>query len=252
MLLLRLFVISIFLIYSSLAYAEGEVLLNEDIDDDEQEFSVKQDEDNNKKDMVQGSGKLLSQISSAIGEFAEKNITDAEQVFCYQIATPPENYTGYTIDGMAIVGFCGFINAKLRNIIITQLLNNPEHIDFDKTEDCVVRPQVMLRFMRGIDATDILLSSPCHAVAVFYGGKVSAFNAKPGSTVIENLVRPLIKNKVSFVSPTLFNQLLPIGIAKTDAQKALLKQKNEPFRQWEQNKQEKSSKSSGWNKLKSK
>ncbi|MBR4106201.1 MAG: hypothetical protein IKK52_02740 [Alphaproteobacteria bacterium] len=253
MIFLRFMTMLSLLIAPSVVFAQGAVTLSEDIDNDISSASAPSNDnvaapaqnDNATKDG------MLEGISSAIGEFAQKNIMNAEQVFCYQIAMPPENYTGYTLDGMAIVGFCGIANDKLREIIIRELFSNPDHILFDKVEDCVVKPQIMLRFMRGIDATDVLLSSPCHAVAVFYGGKLSAFNAKPASTVIDNLIRPLVKNKIDFVSPTLFRQLLPIGVVKTDEQKALLKKKNEPFRRWEQNKQEKAEKSAGWNKLKS-
>ena len=177
--------------------------------------------------------KVLDEISSAIGSSALQNITSSEQVFCYQIANPPQNYTGYTIDGMAIVGFCGVINPELQTLIKSELLMNPENIIFDITENCVIKPQIMLRFVRGIDSTDLLLSSPCHALAIFYGGKISAFNAKPAAQIIDALIEPLIKNKVDFASPALFNQLMPIGIAQTEEQKALLQKKNEPIRNWE-------------------
>ena len=193
---------------------------------------------------------ILDEISSAIGDSALNNISNAEQVFCYQIANRPENYTGYTIDGMAIVGFCGVINKELQTLIKSELLMNPENILFDVTENCVIRPQVMLRFVRGIDATDILLSSPCHALAVFYGGKISAFNAKPASQIIDAIIDPLIKNKVDFASPALFNQLMPIGVAQTDEQKALIQKKNEPIRNWQQKQQENKARKAGWNKLK--
>ena len=84
----------------------------------------------------------------------------------------PENYTGYTLDGMAIVGFCGVINQDLQNLIKYELFMNPDNLLFDSTENCLIRPQIMLRFVRGVDSTDILLSSPCHAIAIFYGGKI--------------------------------------------------------------------------------
>lgn len=226
---------------SSSVHAQGIVTLSNDIDEvSDKTVAPKQLE-----------RPILNEIKTAIGDFASKNITDNEQVFCYQIATPPANYTGYTIDGMAVVSFCGIIDEKLRGIIKNELLSKPENIIFDKTEECVIRPQIMLRFIRGVDFTDILLSAPCHAVAVFYGGKVSAFNAKPAGTVIDNLVRALLKNKVDFISPALFNQLLPIGTIKNEEQKSLQEKKNAPFMQWKQNQQEKATKSAGWNKLKS-
>ena len=195
---------------------------------------------------------ILDEISSAIGAPALQNITNAEQVFCYQIANRPENYTGYTLDGMAIVGFCGIINNELKTMVTSELFMNPNNIVFDVTENCVIRPQIMLRFVRGVDATDVLLSSPCHAFAIFYGGKVNAFNAKPAAPIIDALINPLIKGKIDFASPALLNQLLPVGIAQTDAQKELLNQKNEPIRNWKKAEQQKAASQKGWNKLKSK
>ena len=200
---------------------------------------------------VQKNDVILNEIVSSIGDSAVKNITDSEQVFCYQIANRPENYTGYTIDGMAIVGFCGVINQELQSLIKYELFMNADNLLFDETENCVIRPQIMLRFVRGIDATDVLLSSPCHAVAIFYGGKIAAFNAKPADQIIDAIVEPLIKNKVEFASPALFNQLLPIGVAKNEQQKRLQQQKNEPVNKWQKKQDEAAAKKAGWNKLKS-
>ncbi len=193
---------------------------------------------------------VLERISTAIGPSALNNIVNSEQVFCYQIANRPENYTGYTIDGMAIVGFCGVINQELQTLIKSELMMNPNNIEFDQTENCVIRPQIMLRFVRGIDSTDVLLSSPCHALAFFYAGNITAFNAKPAAQIIDAVIDPLIKNKVDFASPALFNQLMPIGVAQTDEQKALIQKKNEPIRSWQQEQEATKARKAGWNKLK--
>lgn len=194
---------------------------------------------------------ILEEISSAIGSTAVNNINNAEQIFCYQVTNKPENYSGYTLDGMAIVGFCGIINNELKTMVVSELFMNPDNIIFDVTENCIIRPKIILRFVRGVDYTDVLLSSPCHAFAVFYGGKINAFNAKPAAQIIDALVDPLIKSKVDFASPALFNQLLPIGIAQTDEQKALLNKKNEPLRNWmtKQEEDANSPRRSGWNKV---
>ena len=201
---------------------------------------------------AQNNPEILDEISSAIGPSALENINKSEQVFCYQIANRPENYQGYTLNGMAIVGFCGIINNELKNMVKSELFSNPEHILFDVTENCVIRPQIMLRFVRGVDYTDVLFSSPCHAFAIFYGGQVSTFNAKPAAKIIDALVKPLIQNKVDFASPALFNQLLPIGVPQTQEQKKVLEQQNAPIRNWQkkQTEQENSTASKGWNRLK--
>lgn len=195
---------------------------------------------------------ILPEIQNAIGTAAVKNITDAEQIFCYQITNKPDNYDGYTLDGMAIVGFCGVINNELKTMINSELFMNPNNVLFDVTEECIIRPKVMLRFVRGVDSTDILLSSPCHSFAIFYGGKVNAFNAKPAAPIIDALIDPLIRGRIDFASPALLNQLLPLGVAQTEEQKALLSQKNEPIRNWinKQNEEDKAPKKSGWNNLK--
>lgn len=230
---------SIFLISTAIAQDS-----NQEINDNKNDTTSPTWEPNPEHDTI------LDEIASAIGSSALNNITNSEQVFCYQIANKPENYTGYTINGMAIVGFCGVINPNLQTLIKSELMMNPDNIMFDVTENCVIRPQIMLRFIRGIDSTDVLLSSPCHALAIFYGGKISAFNAKPAAQIIDAIIDPLIKNKVDFASPALFNQLLPIGVAQTEEQKALQQKKNEPIKNWQTKQQNNAARKSGWNKLK--
>lgn len=194
---------------------------------------------------------ILEEISSAIGASAVDNITNAEQIFCYQVASKPEGYTGYTLNGFALAGFCGVINTELKTMIVSELFMNPDNIIFDVTENCIIRPRIMLRFVRGVDSTDVLLSSPCHAFAIFYGGKLNAFNAKPAAQIIDALVDPLVRSKVDFASPALLNQLLPIGIAQTDEQKALLNEKNGPLRKWEKapKQSDNEPRRGGWNKI---
>ena len=59
-----------------------------------------------------------------------------------------------------------------------------------------------------------------------------------------------LKNKIDFASPALFNQLLPVGVAQTDAQKKLQQEKNEPINKWQKKQDEQAAKKAGWNKLK--
>ena len=243
-----IWVLFLALIYAFPLYAQGVVTLADNID------SANPDQQTSNNILPQNensASSLLPKITETIGSLAAHNLTSPEQVFCYQVATPPENYRGYTLNGMALVSFCGIVNNKVQQIINQKLLNNPQSILFDQTENCIIRPQIMLRYIRGIDSTDLLISSPCHAIATFYGGTVKAFNAKPAAADIDNIIKPLLANKIDFVSPALFNQSLPIGVAKTEEQKQLLQKKNEPCRQWEQKQQEQSAKTAGWNKLKS-
>ena len=198
---------------------------------------------------------VISQsMIDAIGNSGIANITDSEAVFCYQVSSKPAGYKGYTIDNMAVTGFCGIIENDLKNMIIRQFFATPENIS-QEVAQCVIKPRLMLRFVRGVDYTDVLLSSPCHSFSVFYGGKVRPFNAKPAAEIIDALINPLLKKKVKFVSPALLNQLLPVGVAQTEEQKELVSKKNKPIRGWETEEASeaqapaKTRAASGWNKL---
>ncbi len=69
---------------------------------------------------------VISQsMIDAIGNSGIANITDSEAVFCYQVSSKPAGYKGYTIDNMAVTGFCGIIENDLKNMIIRQFLPRP-------------------------------------------------------------------------------------------------------------------------------
>ena len=200
--------------------------------------------------------KFLTGISDSIGAAATINIEQAEQVFCYEVEPRAVDYDGYTINGLALTGFCGVLNDELKTLVQEELFMTPQNVILDKSEDCIIKPKIMLRFVRGVDNTDVLLSSPCYSYSVFYGGKIRPFNAKPAAEIIDALINPLLKKKVKFVSPALLNQLLPVGVAQTSEQKELVNKKNKPIRGWENEKSgdeanvsAATSGGSGWNRL---
>lgn len=206
---------------------------------------------------------VLQNMSDSMGTAAMENITGAEQVFCYQVANRPADYTGYTIDGMALTGFCGVINQELREMITRQFFATEGNIDFNTSEQCIIKPKLMLRFVRGVDYTDVLVSAPCYSVAIFYGGKVKAYNFKPAAEILDVMVESFNEQGREFTSPALLNQLLPIGVAQTAVQQQLIKERAQPIRQWDntaanpntvtQKPAEASQATgSGWNKLKPK
>lgn len=175
---------------------------------------------------------ILKEIRNRVGDAALNNIENAEQIFCYEVGVRPNDYSGYTLDGMAVGGFCGVIKKEVRNIILDDLFKNDRNILFNVQEECVIRPRIVLRFVRGVDFTDVMFSSPCYSYAVYYGGQVNIFNTKPASKIIDTLIGSFMKNRVDFVSPALLEQLLPVGIPQTPAQKELVSKKPKPIRNW--------------------
>lgn len=195
--------------------------------------SFQQDKDAWRRSGQEETKNILPGIVDSIGAAAAANVQQAEQVFCYEVDTKTMEYSGYTMEGMALNGFCGVLNPELKKLILQELFASPQNVILDKSENCVIKPRIMLRFVRGVDNTDVLLSSPCYSYSVFYGGKVKTFNAKPAAEVIDALINPLLKKKVDFVSPALLNQLLPVGVAQTQEQKDLISNRSKPVRGWE-------------------
>ncbi len=197
-----------------------------------------------------GKDEILDQISNKTGQPALMNIVDAEQVFCYEVAARSKTYSGYNLDGMALKGFCGVLSKEQQKDVVDSFFKTAANVEFNKTEECIIQPKIMLRFVRGVDNTDVLLSSPCHSFSVFYAGMVNTFNLKPSADKLDSIINPMLKKSQDFVSPALLSQLLPVGVAQTEEQKALINKRKEPIRGWEKEKpQEGEKKASGWNKV---
>ena len=202
--------------------------------------------------------KPLYQFENLSGSVAMKNIFEAEQIFCYEVFPQDGEHKGYTLDGFPIRGFCGMLNQTVRDTLAASFFANPTAVNFEEAEQCEVQPKVILRFIRGVDYTDVLLSSPCHAFVIFYAGTISAYNFKPSAELVDALVKNLQTKHQEFVSPALLNQLMPVGIIQNENQRKMVYKTKEPVRKWEEKDTEKVKKqeaevkkqNTGWNKLK--
>lgn len=194
------------------------------------------------------------------GRFAIDNIVNAEQVFCYEVFPYNADYNGYTIDGFPIRGFCGVMGQPVRDMVTKYFLGTEENVVFDQPEQCVIEPKIIIRFVRGVDYTDMLISSPCHSFAIFYAGSVHVYNFKPGAPIIDAMLKALGPKHAEFISPSLLNQVMPIGVVQNEQQRKLVNKRSEPIRKWAEKFEQEEAKrvaqekknSSGWNKLKNK
>lgn len=212
----------------------------------------RQSQENESSQSPQQSNQVLAEIKNAIGPVAWNNIANAEKIFCYEVDVKPDDFEGYTLDSMAVTGFCGVIKNEIKEQVLSQLFMNNKNVLFNVREECVIQPRIVLRFVRGVDATDVLLSSPCYSFTVYYPGSVNVFNAKPAAKVIDALISGFDKNNVDFVSPALLNQLLPVGVPQTKEQKDLVSKKPKAIRNWDVKKQpvqKEKSEPQGWNNL---
>lgn len=205
---------------------------------------------------TENKGEVVQKIKDLLPVHGLNNILQSERIFCYTVDKAPKSYSGYTLDGMAITGFCGILREQDKDILLQEFFYK-ENSTSNVVAKCTIAPKVVIRFVKGVDYTDVLLSAPCHSFSIFYGGKVKSFNAAPAAKLMEAFVNVFSKNKSDFISPALLDQLLPIGIANTPEQKALVKSKSgdAPVRNWNTEKTkpaaaEKTPVKKGWNKLK--
>ena len=176
---------------------------------------------------------VLPSIASDIGVSATQNIEKAERLFCYVVSAKPQNYSGYTLDNMAITGFCGVIDDNLKDLLIEQILATQNNIDFVNVENCTIQPRVLLRFVRGVDSTDILLSAPCYSASIFYGGSIKTYNMKPAANLLDTVTNAFQTSQTNFVSPALLNQLLPIGVPQKGVVKPVSTPRPQVKRNWD-------------------
>lgn len=198
---------------------------------------------------------MISAVSDYITPSAIENLMHPELVFCYKVTSKPKGYNGYTLDGLALVSFCGILEQNQIVGLIDQLFTKEGNISPD-VEKCTITPQIMFRFIRGVDSTDVLLSNPCHSFTVFYAGSSSihTYNLSPIADFVDAVVAEFNQKQTEFASPALLKQLLPIGIPQDEEQQKIIDQRNGPIRNWQkqqaEEKQKEEKKTQGWNKLK--
>lgn len=181
---------------------------------------------------------IIPAIASTIPEAAAYNIRNAEQVFCYHVTKRPKDYTGYTLSSFAITGYCGELDTGNTVTAYEALFTQGPNL-ISTQANCRIEPRIMLRFARGVDYTDVLLSLPCPSFTVFYAGKYKAFNIKQG--VISDLITQFEKKEEPFNSPTLLKQTVANATPTTDEQTSKLEKKqkeNAPVMKWKPQGQE--------------
>lgn len=185
-----------------------------------------------------------------------RNINKAEKVYCYTVEYATKDYDGYMIDDLAVKGSCGELSPVGQKLIKDNLFQN-SIIYSNSVANCQISPKIVLRYIYGLDHTDVLLSHPCPSVTVFHGRDTTILNAAPGGAVIEQIVTAYSKLEEKFYSPALLGQMVANGQPQNQAQKEMIRLNaptDTPRKKWDSNTQTETQQQqpakSGWNKLK--
>lgn len=176
-----------------------------------------------------GKDDIIPFIKSAISDTAAMIISDPEQTFCYQVEKRTAKDQRYTLNGFAINGFCGELDKGATATTYSALFTQSPNI-LTQSSQCRIEPKLMIRFVRGVDYADVLLSSPCPSFTVFYAGKYKSFNIKQG--IIDDIIKQLSTNIETFHSPALIQKTVANGEpASADESEMLQKKQREQAQQ---------------------
>ncbi|MBP5353159.1 MAG: hypothetical protein J6Y91_05280 [Alphaproteobacteria bacterium] len=202
---------------------------------------------------------LSSYLDSKLPSIVARNIKKQEKVFCYTVEFADPSYEGYMVDEMAIKGSCGELSKEGKQLIADSILSNASLFS-NSDANCNVKPRILLRYVNGIDHTDILLSHPCPAVMFFNGRHFVSLNANPGANTIENIIKAYESLNEKFLSPALLGQMVGNGQVITQDQKEIVRRLSPteaPIKKWntepqveEKPQNNTNAKATGWNKLK--
>ena len=194
---------------------------------------------------------IIPQIIEVIPEVAAYNIHNPEQVFCYHVEKRAKGDEGYSIGNYKIVDYCGELDYNVITTSYEALFTRSPNIITTKA-NCRIEPQVMLRFVRGVDFVDVLLSSPCPSFTIFYGGRYKSFNVK--QAVIDDVIGQFDKTREAFLSPAIVKQTVANAEAKDEEESYVLEKKqkqaeDQKVKEVEENKEPQKPKT-GWGNLK--
>ena len=191
---------------------------------------------------------IIPQIVEAIPEMASYNIHNPEQVFCYHVEKREKGDTEYSLGNYKIVDYCGELDFDEITTSYEALFTRSPNIITTKA-NCRIEPKVMLRFVRGVDFVDVLLSSPCPSFTVFYAGRYKSFNIK--QAVIDDVIGQFDKTREVFHSPSLVKQTVANAQARNEDEAYMLEKKQKQESKLEKTEEVEVKKpKSGWGNIK--
>ncbi len=124
---------------------------------------------------------VSKEIRERIRADAAYIVGEPEETICYGIARKSPKKRSATINGYAHTGNCGSLNETGMTEVQSKLFNATSYdMNITKIASCVTTPRLVLRFRKGFDFVDVILSGGnCPAVLFLYGGETKEFSAKP-------------------------------------------------------------------------
>lgn len=139
---------------------------------------------------------VAKEIRERIRADAAYIVGEPEETLCYGIARKSPKKRSATIDGYAHTGNCGSLNETGMTEVQSKLFSAASYdMNVTKIASCVTTPRLALRFRKGFDFVDVILSGGnCPAVLFLYGGDTKEFSAKPIKDWLDTFIEAVSKD----------------------------------------------------------
>lgn len=139
---------------------------------------------------------VAKEIRERIRADAAYVIGEPDEAFCYGIARKSPKKRSATINGYAHTGNCGSLNETGMTEVQNKLFKAESYdMNVTKIVSCVTTPKLALRFTKGFDFVDVILSGGnCPAVVFLYGGDTKEFSAKPIKDWLDTFIEAVSKD----------------------------------------------------------
>ncbi len=160
--------------------------------------------------------KLIAQeIRERVTPDASYILAEPDETLCYGVARKSPMRRTLTINGYAHTGNCGSLNDMGLSEVQKRLFDIKSYeTPLKKASSCIVSPQLTLRFRKGFDFVDVVISGAnCPAVSFLYAGETKEFSAKPMGewlnefiTAVSNDLEPIDEGKIEQQASVLFKK----------------------------------------------
>ena len=161
-----------------------------------------EEEDSSNREELPFERIVAQQIRERIRSDAAYIVGEPDETICYGISRKSPKKRTATIDGYAHTGNCGTLNETGMTEIQEKLFKSESYeMNVMKISSCVINPKLALRFRKGFDFVDVVLSGGvCPAVQFLYGGETREFSAKPIKEWLDNFIEA-VSNDLEPLNP---------------------------------------------------
>ncbi len=169
-----------------------------------------------KKELAAFEKMIAQEIRERVGADGSYILGEPEETLCYGVARKSPMKRTLTISGYAHTGNCGTLNEMGLSEVQKRLFDVKNYDSpLRKSGACIIAPRLVLRFRKGFDFVDVVISGDsCPSISFLYAGDTKEFSAKPMGDWLNTFIEAVSKDlesvdekKVEEMSAAMFKKV---------------------------------------------